>query len=65
MDVRLVQRLLAMSLLTIFAVAGVGCSRHAQQDGPYAEAKQNWDSSHSSEQLRALRNRLTTTQQDH
>ena len=65
MDIRRIRGFLMLSLVTAFVVTGAGCSKHVSRDGPYAEAKQNWDSPRSTELENSMRNRLATTQQDH
>jgi hypothetical protein len=64
MKVRLIHRLLVLSLLTAIAVTSASCSRRMHGDGTDTEAKQNWDSLRSSEQSSILRNRMATTQRD-
>ena len=60
MDTRAHYRTLT-AVLFLLAVVGTGCS----DTGPYAEAKNDWDSPRDDQQLQDLRLRLATTQQDH
>jgi hypothetical protein len=60
MDIRAIVSTLPALLLV--ATLG-GCSD--ADTGPYAEAKNDWDSPPTTEKLQDMRLRLSTTQQDH